>query len=74
MRICFLQRTCFVTTVNGFPIVTMGMVSKYNTVTSDTAPLFGPCKFMPINQGAVGAVNCNSLSKGISVHRLLLNA
>ena len=57
------------TTVNGFPIVTMGTISKYNTVTSDTAPLFGPCKFKP-----TGAVNCYSLSQGIYVHRLLFDA
>jgi hypothetical protein len=28
------------TIFNGFLIVTMGTISKYNTVTSDTAPLF----------------------------------
>jgi hypothetical protein len=33
------------TIVNGFLIVRMGTISTYtrNTVTADTAPLFGPC-------------------------------
>ena len=62
------------TIFDGFPTVTMGTISKYNTVTSRTAPLFGPCKFVPINRRAVGAVNCNSLSQGIYVHRLLMDA